>query len=81
MRYHKINNLCIMGVLEEEKKIGTEKLLKKIMVENFPDQGQDWDIQHHSRSLSSTFKVTKFNWKGSYPFACLLNFLHSFLIS
>ena len=39
-----------MGVLEEEKKIGTEKLLKKIMVENFPDQGQDWDIQQHSRS-------------------------------
>ena len=31
-----------MGVLEgEEKKIGTESLLKKIMAENFPDQGQN----------------------------------------
>lgn len=34
------------------------------MIENFPDQGQDWDIQDHSRS-----QVTKFDLKVSYPFA------------
>ena len=37
---------------------------------------QDWDIQDHSKS-----QVTKFNSKGSYPFAYLLYFLHSCLIS
>ena len=37
----KRTNILIMGVPEEEKKKGTEKILEEIIVENFPNMGKE----------------------------------------
>ena len=37
----KRNNIRIIGVLEEEKKKGTEKIFGEIRVENFPNMGKE----------------------------------------
>ena len=41
----KQNNIHIIGVPEEEKEKGPEKLFEKLMAENFPNLGQETDIQ------------------------------------
>ena len=42
----KHNNICIIGVPEEEGKEGTENLFEEIMMENFPNLMKEIDIQH-----------------------------------
>ena len=37
----KRNNIQIIGVPEEEKKKGTEKIFKEVIVENFPNMGKE----------------------------------------
>ena len=37
----KCTNIRIIGVPEEEKKKGTEKIFEEIIVENFPDMGKE----------------------------------------
>ena len=37
----KCTNIRIIGVPEEEKKKGTEKILEEIIVENFPNMGKE----------------------------------------
>ena len=37
----KHSNIRIIGVPEEEKKIGTEKIFEEIIVENFPNMGKE----------------------------------------
>ena len=37
----KCSNICIIGVPEEEKKKGTEKIYEDIIVENFPNMGKE----------------------------------------
>ena len=37
----KHNNIRIIGVPEEEKKKGTEKIFEEIIVENFPNMGKE----------------------------------------
>ena len=41
----KHTNIQIIGVPEEEKKKGTEKILEEIIVENFPNMGKEIDNQ------------------------------------
>lgn len=35
MGHHKYTNICIMGVLEEEREKKVEKIIEEIMAENF----------------------------------------------
>ena len=37
----KHNNIQIIGVSEEEKKKGTEKIFEEIIIENFPNLGKE----------------------------------------
>ena len=37
----KVANIWIIGVPEEEKKKGTEKIFEEIIVENFPNMGKE----------------------------------------
>ena len=37
----KCTNIQILGVPEEEKKKGTEKIFEEIIVENFPNMGKE----------------------------------------
>ena len=41
----KYNNICIIGVLEEEREKGAEGLFEQIIAENFPNLGKETDIQ------------------------------------
>ena len=41
----KCSNICIIGVPEEEREKGAEKLLKEVIAENFPYLGKEINIQ------------------------------------
>ena len=41
----KWNNICIIGVPEEEREKGAEDLFEQIIFENFPNLGKDTGIQ------------------------------------
>ena len=75
----KCTNIQIIGVPEEEKKKGTEKILEEIIVENFPNMGKKivYQVQEAQRVLYNInprrnmpghilIKLSKIKYKEKY---------------
>ena len=50
----KCTNFRVIGVSEEEKKKGSEKIFEEIIVENFPNMGKEIVNQYQEADRKST---------------------------
>ena len=66
----KSNNICVIGVPEEEREKGVENWFEKIIAENFSNLGKETGIQIQEAQINSS----KINKSGPIPGHTVINF-------